>query len=170
VDFLKDSGLNDEWFVEHVLDGEYGWEDVYSDDDYAEYPISTAKEAFYIDEPEDFKRFYEDSISPRNFDELSKKEYTEDDIMSGEYFKDLPYEKFISILIDQRSSDPVRYYVEELGNRVEDLGFIDLEEKLRRWIENSPYEDRLSGALSSYDGMAYYFDIDGKEMIMYRVE
>lgn len=170
VDSLKDSGLDDEWFVENILDGEYRWQDVYDENVYNSYPVTTAKEAFYIDHPEAYKEFYEETILPRNLDGLSEKEYTEEDIMSGTYFRDLSYEQFIDILIDQRSSDPVRYYTEQLGYSVDSLNFIDLEEKIRSWFENSHYEDRLGNAVSGYDGMAYYFDIDGKEMIMYRVE
>ena len=169
VDSYKDTGLDNDWFMDNVFDGVYHWTDVFYEDNYELYPVTTGKEAFNIDDPDTFEEVYRSIFEPRRIDELQEKDYSEEDIRSGEYFKDLPYEKFIKTLEDSYGSDPVRHYVSNLGYDI-DLWFIDLDRDLRNWFENSPYEDRLGSAVSSYDGMAYYFDIDGKEMIMYRYE
>lgn len=170
VDSLVDSGLDDEWFIENILDGVYHWSDIYDEEDYQKYPVSTGKEAFNIDEPEQYEEIYRAIFEPRRIDELRDKNYSDEDILGGQYFNDLPYEKFIETLEDSYGSDPVRHFTENLGYDVSGLNFVDLNKHVRNWLENSPYEDRIGNAVSSYDGAAYYFDIDGEEMIMYRVE
>lgn len=170
VETFKDGGLDDEWFMNNIFDGVYSWEDVHKKEDYEQYPVTTGKEAFSIDDPETFEEIYRVTFEPRRIDELQDKDYSEEDIRSGKYFNDLPYEKFIKTLQDSYGSDPVRYYVENLGYNIE-LWFIDFDRDIRNWFDSSPYyEDRLGPEVSSYDGMVYYFDIDDKEMIMYRVE
>ena len=76
---------------------------------------------------------------------------------------------FIDAMEAYHGDDPVKYYTSEMGMRLKDLNFVHLEEAAKNYFEDC-YDDCLGNWVSSYDGRAYYFDIDGVEHIMYRTE
>jgi hypothetical protein len=150
--------MEDEWFMDWIL-SDYSWTDVFVKENI---DVSREVENEFGDE---WKNVYE--IFKSDLEE--NKEYSEEEIEEGDYLSDITYNMFIDALESRNGDNPVKYYVDELGIGVKDLNFVDLEEDAKRYFENC-YDDCLGNWVSSYDGRAYYFDIDGVEHIMYRTD
>jgi hypothetical protein len=158
VDSMLNSGLEDKWFIDHILPP-YDWADVFVKENI---DVSREVENEFGD---DWKNVYETFKS----DLEENNEYSEEEIEEGDFVSDITYNMFIDALESYRGDNPVKYYVDEMGMRISDLNFVDLEEDAKRYFENC-YDDCLGNWVSGYDGRAYYFDIDGVEHIMYRTD
>jgi len=158
IDSMLNSGLEDEWFVDWIL-SDYSWINVYPKD---EVDVPRAVEDEFGD---DWKDVYE--IFKKDLEE--NKEYSDEQIEEGDYLSDITYNMFIDAMEAYRGDNPVKYYTEEMGMRIKDLNFIDLEEDAKRYFENC-YDDCLASWVGSYDGSAYYFDMDGVQYILYRTD
>lgn len=158
IDSMLNSGLEDEYFVNYVIKSK-DWSDVYDRD-------TDIRRAIENEFGEDYEHLYEIFSSELK---RSGHEYTESEIENGDFLDDVSYKDFLDALDSYKGDDPVKYYINELGYKVDDLRFIDLEDEARDYF-NDPYSDTLAGWVSSYDGTAYYFNHMGKEYIMYRTD
>lgn len=164
---LQESGIDDEWYINNIVGGKYSWDNVYNEEDFEDRKFQVVTEAFFHDE-NDFKELYQNYFK-EFFDKY--KDYTEEEIEKGSFINDLEYDDFIGLLENSFGSDPVKYYVEQLGRDLHSLEFIEWDKLVRDWFESpSMHEDRIGQWVSSYDGEAYYFNLDGEEMIMYRID
>jgi hypothetical protein len=158
IDSMVNSGMEDQWFIDHILPS-YDWADVFVKENI---DVSREVENEFGD---DWKNVYETFKS----DLEENNEYSEEEIEEGDFVSDITYNMFIDALESYRGDNPVKYYVDEMGMRISDLNFVDLDEAAKKYFEDC-YDDCLGNWVSSYDGRAYYFDIDGVEHIMYRTD
>lgn len=159
IDSMVNSGMEDEWFINYIL-SDYSWINVFPKENI---DVSREVENEFGD---DWKHVYE--IFKKDLEDRNN-EYSEEEIEEGDYLSDITYNMFIDALESYRGDNPVKYYVDEMGMRISDLNFIDLDEDARRYFENC-YDDCLASWVSGYDGAAYYFNIYGEEHIMYRTD
>jgi hypothetical protein len=158
IDSMVNSGMEDQWFIDHILPS-YDWADVFVKENI---DVSREVENEFGD---DWKNVYETFKS----DLEENNEYSEEEIEEGDFVSDITYNMFIDALESYCGDNPVKYYVDEMGMRISDLNFVDLDEAAKKYFEDC-YDDCLGNWVSSYDGRAYYFDIDGVEHIMYRTD
>ncbi len=159
IDSMLNSGMEDEWFIDWVL-SDYTWENVYPK---GEIDISRAVENEFGDDWKNVYNTFENGLKDRDL------EYTEEQIENGDFIEDITYNMFLDVMEAYRGDNPVKYYTSEMGMKLSDLNFIDLDEDAKRYFENC-YDDCLASWVSGYDGSAYYFDIDGVDHIMYRTD
>jgi hypothetical protein len=158
IDSMVNSGMEDQWFMDWIL-SDYSWTDVFVKENI---DVSREVENEFGD---DWKNVYETFKS----DLEENNEYSEEEIEEGDFVSDITYNMFIDALESYRGDNPVKYYVDEMGMRISNLNFVDLDEAAKKYFEDC-YDDCLGNWVSSYDGRAYYFDIDGVEHIMYRTD
>jgi len=128
-----------------------------------EIDISRAVENEFGDDWKNVYNTFENGLKDRDL------EYTEEQIENGDFIEDITYNMFLDVMEAYRGDNPVKYYTSEMGMKLSDLNFIDLDEDAKRYFENC-YDDCLASWVSGYDGSAYYFDIDGVDHIMYRTD
>lgn len=156
IDYMLGSGLDDEYFINYILPS-YEWNDVF-------YPSGFSESMIEEEFGDDWENVYE------YFKNDLKNEYSEEEIQDGKFISDIDYDMFINALISKNGDDPVKYYINELGYKLRDIGFIDLEEAVSNYFENCYGHDCLCEWIASYDGNCYYFKIHGEEHVLYRTE
>lgn len=192
VEGILDSGLESDWFYKNVLDygRQYSWETIYRKEEYENTHWNQRKYEFedlfgndnyveiynehlkpYLSEEEEYKvrKATEYGYDTWVETKLPPKVYDEYDLEDGSYLKDVPYEVYISFMEDFRGDNPIKWYVEERGDNVQDIPNIDLDAAVGEFVENLNWDDLVSWS-GSYDGTGYNFDLNGTEYMLYRME
>ena len=159
VDSMLESGLEDEWFIDNVLPS-YHWTDVFPKENTN---VQSEIESEFGDEWKHVYTHFEEELKDMGF------EYSEEEIEDGYFLHHITYNMFIDAMEAFHGDDPIKYYTSEMGVKLRDLNFVDLDEAAKNYFEDC-YDDCLGQWVGSYDGSAYYFDINEVEHIMYRTE